>query len=52
MMKNAHKSLTVNSVGAVRCAAFGVYLLESMLSSQRIAITPFTKMDQTTPNGP
>jgi hypothetical protein len=52
MMKNAHKSLTADPVGAVRCAAFGVYLVESMLWAQRIAITPFAKMDQTTPNGP
>jgi hypothetical protein len=51
-MKNAHKSLTPDSVGAVCGAAFGVYLLESVLAGQRIIVTPFIAMDQTTPNGP
>ena len=51
-MKNAHKLLTVDWVGAVRGAAFGVCLLESVLAGQRITVTPFIKMDQTTPSGP
>lgn len=51
-MKNAHKKvLIVDSVGAVCCAAFGVYLAESVLTDQRI-VTPFTWMDQITLNGP
>ena len=51
-MKNAHKSLKVSWVGAVDRAAFEVYLAVSGLAGQRIAITPFTRMDQITPNGP
>jgi hypothetical protein len=51
-MKNTHKSLAADPVGAVWCAAFGVSLIESILSGQRIAITPFVEMDLNTPNGP
>jgi hypothetical protein len=51
-MKNLHKSLTVDWVGAVDCAALGVYPAGCELASQRITITPFIKMGQTTRNGP
>lgn len=51
-MKNAHKSLMADRLGAVDCAALKVYLAESVLAGQRIAITPFIKIDQTTRNGP
>jgi hypothetical protein len=51
-MKNAHKSLIADPVGALWRAAFGVSLVESILSGQRIAITPFVEMGQDTPSGP
>jgi len=51
-MKNAYKSLMADVVGAVRCVAPEVYLPESALASQRITITPFIEIDQTTRNGP
>jgi len=52
LMKNAYISLKADWVGAVDCAALGVYLDESVLAGQRIPITPFIEMDQTTRNGP
>jgi hypothetical protein len=51
-MKNAHKTLMADSVGAVDCAALGVYLAEGVLAGQCITVTPFIQMDQTTRNGP
>ena len=51
-MTNSHKSLMVDMVGAVDCAALEVYLAESALASQLTAIWPFIKIDQTTRNGP
>lgn len=51
-MKNTHKSLMADPVGAVCGAALGVYLIWGVPSGQRIAITPFTEMDQNARSGP
>jgi hypothetical protein len=51
-MKNAHKSMMADWVVAVDCAAPEMCLAGSVLTGQRIAIRPFTKMDTTTRNGP